>query len=149
MTEPRTLGAHQQAVDDLSYDQRCEDSCVGGRIQKPDEPHHCVQQARVQATHIDRLHLAFIGADVAGLAAFAARRENRSGGYSYEQRPPTLVEPYAGLMRKNPAASKFFEAQPPSYQKLVTWWVISAKQEATRLARLAKLIEACATERRL
>ena len=49
----------------------------------------------------------------AGLAAFAARRENRSGIYSYEQRSERLPEPYRGLLRKNKAAWKFFQAQPP------------------------------------
>ncbi len=33
----------------------------------------------------------------AGLAAYEARRENRVGIYSYEQRPVELVEPYATL----------------------------------------------------
>ena len=32
----------------------------------------------------------------AGLKAYAARKEYRSGIYSYEQRSPELVEPYAG-----------------------------------------------------
>ena len=49
-----------------------------------------------------------------GLAAFAARRENKSGIYSYEQRGEHLPEPYAGLLRRNKKAWEFFEAQPPS-----------------------------------
>lgn len=50
----------------------------------------------------------------AGLAAFNARIENKSGIYSYEQRSEQLPEPYAGTLRRNPAAWKFFQAQPPS-----------------------------------
>ncbi len=84
-----------------------------------------------------------------GLAAFEARRENRSGIYTYEQRPVTLVEPYASLMKKNRKASAFFEALPAWYRKQVTWWVVSAKKAETRLARAAKLIKACAEGRRL
>jgi uncharacterized protein YdeI (YjbR/CyaY-like superfamily) len=83
----------------------------------------------------------------AGIAAFEARRENRSGIYSYEQRPETLDEPYGGRFRKNKAAWKFFQQQPASYRRAAIWWVISAKKEETRLKRLATLIEDSAAER--
>jgi uncharacterized protein YdeI (YjbR/CyaY-like superfamily) len=76
----------------------------------------------------------------AGEKAFAARKENRSGIYSYEQRSAELIEPYAGTLRRNKAAAKFFASQPPSYRKAANWWVVSAKQEETRLRRLEKLI---------
>jgi len=85
----------------------------------------------------------------AGLKAFAARTENKSGIYSYEQRRAELEEPYAGLLRKNAAASKFFEAQSPYYRKTLSWYILSAKKEETRLARLEILIDACAKGRRL
>lgn len=77
----------------------------------------------------------------AGLKAFEARKENRSGIYSYEQRPDTLGKPYEAQLRRNKDAWTFFEAQPPSYRRAATWWVISAKKEETRLKRLGKLIE--------
>jgi uncharacterized protein YdeI (YjbR/CyaY-like superfamily) len=76
----------------------------------------------------------------AGLQAFAARRAARSGQYSYEQRPAQLLEPYAGRLRRNAAAQRFFMAQAPSYRRAATWWVISARQEATRARRAATLI---------
>jgi uncharacterized protein YdeI (YjbR/CyaY-like superfamily) len=76
----------------------------------------------------------------AGAKAFAARKENRSGIYSYEQRSAELIEPYAGKLRRNKAAAKFFASQPPSYRKAANWWVVSAKQEETRLRRLEQLI---------
>jgi uncharacterized protein YdeI (YjbR/CyaY-like superfamily) len=76
-----------------------------------------------------------------GEKAFAARKENRSGIYSYEQRSAELIEPYAGKLRRNKAAMRFFASQPPSYRKAANWWVISAKQEETRLKRLEKLIK--------
>jgi uncharacterized protein YdeI (YjbR/CyaY-like superfamily) len=72
----------------------------------------------------------------AGLAAFEARRANRSGVYSYEQRPDDLPEPYSTQLRRAPRAFEFFAAQAPSYRRAAIWWVISAKQEATRLRRL-------------
>jgi uncharacterized protein YdeI (YjbR/CyaY-like superfamily) len=85
----------------------------------------------------------------AGRAAFADRRENRSGIYAYEQRPVDLPEPYSTLLQRNPSAHAFFMAQPPSYRKLATWWVVSAKKDETRAARVAKLIEACLAGKRL
>ena len=78
----------------------------------------------------------------AGLKAFAARREYRSGIYSYEQRSPELVETYADKLKRNKAAWAFFQAQPPSYRKMINWWIVSAKQEETRTKRLNKLIDA-------
>jgi uncharacterized protein YdeI (YjbR/CyaY-like superfamily) len=85
----------------------------------------------------------------AGRAAFADRRENRSGVYAYEQRPVELPEPYSTLLKQNAAAHAFFTAQPPSYRKLATWWVVSAKKEETRAARVAKLIEVSLAGKRL
>lgn len=85
----------------------------------------------------------------AGEKAFAARRENKSGIYSYEQRPLELPETYAKELQKNKTAAKFFEMQPPSYRKMVIWWILSAKQEETRRQRLQKLIVASAQGRRV
>ncbi len=85
----------------------------------------------------------------AGLTAFAARIENKSGIYAYEQRSEQLPEPYASRLRKNKAAWEFFQAQPPSYRKTLGWWVVSAKQEETRRKRLEKLISESARGRRL
>ncbi|MEP7380179.1 MAG: YdeI/OmpD-associated family protein [Gemmatimonadota bacterium] len=85
----------------------------------------------------------------AGHSAFAKRRENRSRTYAYEQRPESLDEPYAATFRKRAKAWAFFEAQPPSYRQTAIWWVISAKQEATRQKRLAQLIDDSSNSRRL
>ena len=85
----------------------------------------------------------------AGLKAFAAREENRSGIYSYEQRSPELPDQYRKLLRKNSRAVKFFDAQPPSYRKAANWWVQSAKKEETRLTRLGELISLSARGERI
>jgi uncharacterized protein YdeI (YjbR/CyaY-like superfamily) len=85
----------------------------------------------------------------AGIAAFSARKENRSGIYSYEQRSPNLDAPYEKRLKQNKAAWGFFYAQPPSYRKAIGWWVVSAKQEVTRLKRLEKLISESARGKRL
>ena len=85
----------------------------------------------------------------AGLAAFAERKSYKSGIYAYEQRPQTLPEPYAGLMQNNARAWEFFQAQPPGYRKLVTWYIVSAKKDETRLQRFERLLDACAKGERL
>ena len=85
----------------------------------------------------------------AGLKAFEARQENRSGIYSYEQRTASLPEPYDGILKKNRAAWTFFQAQPPGYRKLASWWVVSAKKEETRLRRLGELVELMSQRRSL
>ena len=83
----------------------------------------------------------------AGLRAFEARKENRSGIYSYEQRSPELPGRYGELLKKNKAAWEYFYAQAPWYRKTVSWWVVSAKKEETRLKRLGLLIEDSANGR--
>ena len=85
----------------------------------------------------------------AGLKAFEARRENKSGIYSYEQRPTQLEPAHEKLFRANTAAWAFFQTLPAGYKRTMCWYVISAKTEATRLRRLAKLIEDSANGRRL
>ena len=84
----------------------------------------------------------------AGLAAFEKREEKRSAVYAYENRPEEFPAEYEKLFAKNRTAFEFFTAQPPSYRRLAVHRVISAKQEATRRARLQKLIAASAEKRR-
>ena len=86
----------------------------------------------------------------AGLKAFAARVEESSGIYSYEQRDAVeLGDAYERRFRDNQAAWDFFQAQPPSYRKVAIWWVVSAKKEETRQRRLTALIDNSAAERRI
>jgi uncharacterized protein YdeI (YjbR/CyaY-like superfamily) len=84
-----------------------------------------------------------------GLKAYQARKENRSGIYSYEQRSVDLAKPYSRHLKKNKAAWSFFQAQPPSYRKAVSWWIVSAKKEETRLQRLETLTSRSARKERL
>jgi uncharacterized protein YdeI (YjbR/CyaY-like superfamily) len=84
-----------------------------------------------------------------GLKAFAGRIENKSGIYSYEQRSTELNQPYGNLLKKNKAAWNFFRKQASSYRKMIGWWIISAKKEETRMARLTKLISESANGKRL
>jgi uncharacterized protein YdeI (YjbR/CyaY-like superfamily) len=80
----------------------------------------------------------------AGVKAFEARSEKRSRVYAYEQKHEGLCEPYAGVLRKNAAARKYFASRPAWYRRRASWWVMSAKKEETRVARLAKLVDASA-----
>jgi uncharacterized protein YdeI (YjbR/CyaY-like superfamily) len=84
----------------------------------------------------------------AGLAAFEARTEERSGVYSFEQKDQVAFdEAQARRFQFDASAWDFFQAQPPWYRRTATWWVISAKKEETRAKRLATLIEDSAAGR--
>ncbi len=85
----------------------------------------------------------------AGMAAFEARREGRTGLYSHEQGDVELPEPYRGILDSNAGARDFFRDQPASYRKAVSWWVAGAKQEKTRLTRLARLVACSAAGERV
>jgi uncharacterized protein YdeI (YjbR/CyaY-like superfamily) len=86
----------------------------------------------------------------AGEAAFARRRDDRSGIYSYEQRDKAALDPeQEERFRANAAAWENFMAMPPSYRKMALWWVVSAKRPETRERRLGTLIEDSAAGRRL
>jgi uncharacterized protein YdeI (YjbR/CyaY-like superfamily) len=77
----------------------------------------------------------------AGLKAFAARKGDKTGIYAYEQRKNAkLPRAYEQQFRANKKAWDFFQSQPPWYRRTAAYRVISAKQEETRLRRLAMLI---------
>jgi uncharacterized protein YdeI (YjbR/CyaY-like superfamily) len=85
----------------------------------------------------------------AGLTAFEKRDEKRAKQYSYERENPEFDAECAKAFRANKDAWKFFQAQPAGYQRLNTWWVMSAKTEETRARRLAVLIEISGHGRRI
>lgn len=86
----------------------------------------------------------------AGRAALAARQDQRTGVYSFEQTTePRLTAAETKQFRANAKAWKFFSALAPSYRRVATWWIVSAKQAATRERRLAALIVASAEGKRL
>jgi uncharacterized protein YdeI (YjbR/CyaY-like superfamily) len=85
----------------------------------------------------------------AGEAAFALRRAEKSGVYSYEQRDKASFEPeQEQRFRADAAAWEYWSAAPAGYRKMATWWVVSAKKPETRAKRLATLIEHSAAGRR-
>jgi uncharacterized protein YdeI (YjbR/CyaY-like superfamily) len=77
----------------------------------------------------------------AGLAEYEKRSPDVTGLYSFEQDQVKFSPNQEKAFRKHRAAWKFFESQPPYYRRVITWWVISAKQEATRERRLQRLID--------
>jgi uncharacterized protein YdeI (YjbR/CyaY-like superfamily) len=86
----------------------------------------------------------------AGEAAFARRRQERSGVYSYEQRDKAALEPEQDeRFRADAAAWAYWTAAPAGYRRMATWWVVSAKKPETRERRLGQLIADCAAGRRL
>ena len=76
----------------------------------------------------------------AGLAAFNSRNPERTNLYSFEQKEHHLRPDYEKKFKSNKSAWNFFESKPPSYRKPAIHWVMSAKQETTRLRRLEQLI---------
>ncbi len=86
----------------------------------------------------------------AGLKVFAARSAKKSGIYSYEQRKSArFTREQEKQFRENKGAWEFFHSQAPWYQRVTTWWVISAKREETSQKRLSSLIEHSQSRRTL
>jgi uncharacterized protein YdeI (YjbR/CyaY-like superfamily) len=84
----------------------------------------------------------------AGLAAFEARRDDRSALYSYEQRHAAKLDPdQERRLRADPAAWEWFQSRPPAWRRAAIYWVTSAKKPETRERRLATLIENAAAGR--
>ena len=77
----------------------------------------------------------------AGLEAYARRDPERTGIYSFENRPRELPPEYEKTFRQNKAAWKFFQEQPAGYKRLMIFRTMGAKKEETRLRRLKQLIE--------
>jgi uncharacterized protein YdeI (YjbR/CyaY-like superfamily) len=75
-----------------------------------------------------------------GLAAFEARSEARTGLYSFERAAMTLSPAAIRQFKAERAAWKYFQGEAPWYRRVCTFWVMSAKREATRCRRLEQLI---------
>lgn len=85
----------------------------------------------------------------AGQKAFDLRKESKSGIYSHEKAEVVLDPVYQKQFKNRQAAWEFFESQAPSYKKVIIHWIMSAKQEKTRLSRLEKAIDISKQSKRL
>ena len=86
----------------------------------------------------------------AGLAAYEARSDKKTGVYAFErEQPAELASEETRTFKKNALAWKYFESTAPSYRRVMKHWVVSAKQPATRARRLEQLMQACAEQRRI
>lgn len=85
----------------------------------------------------------------AGEKAFEGRTENRMGIYSHERPEVALDVNYERQFKLNKPAWAFFNEQAPSYKKVMTHWIMSAKQEKTRLSRLEKIMLISAAKKRM
>ena len=127
----------RKKLDDVSYVNRF-------TPRKPTSNWSAVNIARVEALEAEGRMTE------AGRRAFAAQKAERTGVYSFEQKQAPKLDPaLEKKFRANRPAWTFFQAQPPSYRRVTTWWVISAKKEETRIRRLEKLLEASAKGERL
>jgi len=85
----------------------------------------------------------------AGIAAYEKRDEKRSRIYSFENETKELDPDLAKQFCANAKAWAFFEAQAPWYKRTCIHWIMTAKQEKTRLSRLEKLVAASENEKRV
>jgi uncharacterized protein YdeI (YjbR/CyaY-like superfamily) len=122
-----SIDGTRKSIDDISYKIRFTPHNAGSVWSGVNIKHgqRLIEQGRMQST---------------GLKAYQARKLNKSGIYSYEQRRVQLEEPYNRMLKKSNAAWNFFQAQTPSYRKALSWGIVSAKKEETRLRRLEKVI---------
>jgi uncharacterized protein YdeI (YjbR/CyaY-like superfamily) len=75
-----------------------------------------------------------------GLASFENRKENKSKIYSYEAEEVKFSPALEKQFKANKNAWEYFQSLAPSYRKPSTNWVMSPKQETTKLKRLNELI---------
>jgi uncharacterized protein YdeI (YjbR/CyaY-like superfamily) len=75
-----------------------------------------------------------------GLEVYNNRKRSGSGIFNPENEIIKLDDHFETLFKANKNAWDFFIMQAPSYQKTISRWVMSAKQETTKISRLNKLI---------
>jgi len=104
--------------------------------------------SRINVAHVKRL-IAEGRMQKAGLAAWEARDEKRTGVYSFEQDSHKMPAAFLRTFRADANAWQWFQAQAPWYRRTLTYWVTSAKKEETRRRRLDELIANSAAGKRM
>lgn len=77
----------------------------------------------------------------AGMEAFRNRQEANSAADSFEKENAGFSKPFESDFKKNKKAWAFFISQAAYYRRVTARWVMSAKQEKTRIKRMKTLIE--------
>jgi uncharacterized protein YdeI (YjbR/CyaY-like superfamily) len=126
----------KKRVDELSYTHRF----------TPRKPKS--NWSRINIQHVERLKKAG-RMTPAGLKAYAVRKPERTGVYSFENAPRKLPAADEKQFKSDKIAWEFFQRQPPGYQRLAIWYVVSAKKPETRARRLANLITESSNGHRL
>jgi len=83
----------------------------------------------------------------AGRTARTKWDDSGEAGYSHERGLITLDAASSKALQANAKAWRFWQAQIPSYRKMVAGWLRNPKREETRASRLATLIDCCANHR--
>ena len=104
--------------------------------------------SNVNVAKVERLLAAGLMAP-AGIKAWEERDPAKTGIYSFENERQPLAPEYERVLRSDEAAWAFWERQPPSYRRMATYWIMSAKQEATRQRRLARVVADSAAGKRI
>ena len=75
-----------------------------------------------------------------GLAIFNLRTGSNLKGYSFESKEFPFSPEFEKLFKANKKAWDYYQALAPGYRKTSSHWVMSAKQEITRIKRMQELI---------
>jgi uncharacterized protein YdeI (YjbR/CyaY-like superfamily) len=85
----------------------------------------------------------------AGLKEIENRKKYNQVKYSYEEKIKKLSPEFEKQFKKKKTAWEYFKKQPPYYKHTVSFWIMSAKKEETRLKRLKILIDDCAKQKKI
>ena len=83
-----------------------------------------------------------------GTIAFESRDEARTRRHVQARKSPAFDAAALNVFTAKRRAWAFFTSQPPGYQRVMTWWVMSAKKDETRQRRLATLVDLSARSER-
>jgi len=83
----------------------------------------------------------------AGIRAFEGRDRRKDAIYAYENAPQEFPPDWQAHFEADATAWAYWQSRTPSYRRTVTYWVMSAKQEATRERRFETLLADCAASR--
>ena len=78
----------------------------------------------------------------AGIRAFETRDRRKDARYSYERPPAELPDDMLARLAADDQARTHWDAERPSFRKVATHWVTSAKRAETRERRFEELLDA-------